>query len=73
MTTIESVTIEQIRKLSTEAHLAGDAATCADCNTLYAEYCSARSLDLADAIAAYPEQAKRIVRAINKVEKQVKA
>ena len=70
MTTIETLTIDQIRKLSTQAHLAGDYDTMRDCNTLFAEYSSDRCLDLADAIAAYPEQAARVVAVIQNAEAQ---
>lgn len=70
MTTIANLTIAQIRKLSTEAHLAGDRETFEACNTIYSAYQLPETLDLADALDAYPEQAARIVAVICLAEAQ---
>jgi len=70
MTTIKTLTVSQIRKLSTKAHLHGDYALTAACNTLVVEYQSDRCLDLADAVEAYPEQANMVLRAIRNSEAQ---
>jgi hypothetical protein len=70
MTTIKTLTVQQLRKLSTEAHLHGDYDTMRDCNTLVAEYESDRCLDLDDAIERYPEQAARVVKVIRDAEAQ---
>lgn len=69
MTTIETLTVEQITSLSTNAAQAGDAATVADCELLYNAYLDSDHAELSALIDAergeVRDAARRIVAVIS--------
>lgn len=74
MTTIETLTLEQVHALETEAAQAGDAATVADCRTVSDAYTESTESELRAMIDAergeVREAARRIVEAISNAEAQ---
>lgn len=74
-TTIETLTLEQVHALESEAAQAGDTATVADCRTVSDAYTESTESELSAMIDAergeVREAARRIVAAIRDAEAQV--